>query len=198
MNKKNLKVEKAFEKQSVVIITLVAFLLGFAVGVSFTALRSTKSPNIISNTTSQINYDQMAKELVSEVLNDPENIEAWIQLGHVYFDTNQFKLSINAYEKALELNPNNASVLTDLGIMYRRSSQPNKAVESFNKAININPIHKNARINKGIVLLNDIGDREGAIQAWEELLAINPETMFNKNQSLKQVVEHYREGHDKK
>ena len=177
---------------------MVAFLLGFAAGIGFTVFQSSKSPNVISNTASQINYEQMAKDLVNEVLNNPENIEAWIQLGHVYFDTNQFELSIDAYEKALELNPKNANVLTDLGIMYRRSGQPSKAVENFNKAININPSHKNARMNKGIVLLNDIGDRDGAIQAWEELLAINPEAMFNKNQSLKQVVEHYKEGHDKK
>lgn len=46
--------------------------------------------------------------------------------------------------------------------------------------------------------MNDLDDRDGAIQAWEELLEINPVAMFNGNQRLDQIVAHYKDGHDKK
>ena len=42
------------------------------------------------------------------MINNPDNNEAWIQLGHVYFDTNKYDQAIAAYEKSLELNLSNA------------------------------------------------------------------------------------------
>jgi cytochrome c-type biogenesis protein CcmH/NrfG len=41
-------------------------------------------------------------------------VGAWIQLGQVYFETNQYKRAIAAYRKALTIEPDNANVLTDL------------------------------------------------------------------------------------
>lgn len=140
---------------------------------------------------------QKAKVLVAEVTNNPENTAAWIQLGHVYFDTSKYHKAINAYEKALELNPRNADVLTDLGIMYRRSGQPHKAIENFDKAVAVDPKHETTRFNKGIVLMHDLKDQNGAIRAWEELLEINPLAMAGNNRSVDQLVKHYKEGHDK-
>lgn len=197
MSKKNNKNIPTVAKQSAIAIAVITFVIGFVSGVCLTVYKSSQVPSATSSSSTDINYSQMEKDLVNEVLNNPENIKAWIQLGHIYFDTDKYDQAINAYEKALELNPNNANVLTDLGIMYRRSRQPRKALEYFNKAITVDPKHENSRINKGIVLMNDLGDRDGAVQAWEELLKINPVAMFNANQSLEQVVVHYKEGHDK-
>jgi hypothetical protein len=42
-----------------------------------------------------------------------------------------------------------------------------------------------------------LSDREGAIRAWEDLLEINPLAIAGNNQSVDQVVKHYREGHYK-
>lgn len=81
--------------------------------------------------------------------------------------------------------------------MYRRSGQPRKAIEKFEAATAANPQHEMSRLNKGIVLMHDIGDREGAIKAWEDLLEINPVAMASKDQSVDELVTHYKEGHDK-
>jgi len=197
MSKKISKADPTMAKQTAMIIAAISFLIGFFAGVGFAVYKANPDPVVSSSSNTEINYSQMAKDLVSEVLDNPQNTKAWIQLGHVYFDTHKYDQAINAYEKALELNPNDADVLTDLGIMYRRSRQPRKALEKFEKAISVDPKHENSRMNKGIVLMNDLGDQEGAIQAWEELLEINPVAMFNGNQSLDQIVAHYKEGHDK-
>jgi cytochrome c-type biogenesis protein CcmH/NrfG len=126
--------------------------------------------------------------LEQEVAVNPTNVEAWTQLGNVYFDTGNFAKAINAYTKSLELSPGNPNVLTDLGVMYRRNGQPEKALASFEKAMTVAPNHEQSRFNKGIVLRYDMNDREGAIKAWEELLKINPGAMAPNGQPLSEAI----------
>ena len=197
MTKKQAKQSRTIAHRTVLIIAVGAFLLGFISGVGFALFKTNSTLPATSNSNPSIDYDKMEKDFVAEVLNNPENTEAWIQLGHVYFDTNIYDKAITAYEKSLELNPSNADVLTDLGIMYRRNGQPQKAIEKFDEAIVLNPKHEMSRLNKGIVLMHDLGDHEGAIESWEELLEINPVAMAGKGQSVDQLVKHYKEGHDK-
>jgi tetratricopeptide (TPR) repeat protein len=197
MTKKNIKNTPTMAKKTAMAIAAVTFVLGFFAGVGFAVYKSNSTSDAASNSNTTIDYAQRAKALEAEVLNNPENTEAWIQLGHIYFDTNKYAQAIAAYEKSLEFNSSNADVLTDLGIMYRRSGQPRNAIVKFDRAIAIDPKHETARFNKGIVLMHDLGDRDGAIRAWEDLLEINPLAMAANNQSLDQMVKHYKEGHDK-
>lgn len=197
MTKKKAKQSRTITHQTVLIIAVGAFIVGFISGVGFALFKTNSTLPATSNSNPSIDYDKMEKDFLAEVLNNPENTEAWIQLGHVYFDTKTYDKAITAYEKSLELKPGNADVLTDLGIMYRRNGQPQKAIEKFDEAIAVNPKHEMSRLNKGIVLMHDLGDREGAIESWEELLEINPVAMAGKDQSVDQLVTHYKEGHDK-
>ncbi len=112
-------------------------------------------------------------------------------MGHVYFDTNQFNKAIEAYEKAITIDPGNPDIFTDIGVMYRPSGQPRKAIASFDKAILIDQKHETARFNKGIVLMNDLKERDKALAVWEALLEINPIKMISQNQSLDQLIQHY-------
>ena len=106
-----------------------------------------------------------------------------------YFDTDQFEKSIQAYEQALALEPNNANVLTDMGVMYRRSDQPQKAIAAFDKAIAVDPGHEISRFNKGIVLMHDLNDREGAVKAWADLVRINPLAKTPSGIPIKEMVD---------
>ena len=49
-----------------------------------------------------------------------------------------------------------------------------EAVEFFDLAISAAPDHLMSRFNKGIVLLYDMRDRSGAIEAWEDLASVAP------------------------
>ncbi|MBW2502440.1 MAG: tetratricopeptide repeat protein [Deltaproteobacteria bacterium] len=175
------------KKETTMIVALVALVVGFLGGIFYSAMQS--SPSGPVQTTSGPPQQQQqqpgfssdqAKRILAleqEVALNPTNVNAWIQLGNIYFDTNSFEKAIRAYEKSLELSPNNANVLTDLGVMYRRTGQPQKALDAFDRAMTIAPGHEQSRFNKGIVLRYDLNDREGAIKAWEELLKINPNAM---------------------
>ena len=198
MSKKKIKDSSLMSKQTAMLFVICAFVLGFLSGVEFTVYKTNSASGIASSKGLEIDYEQREKLLKAEVIKNQDNTAAWILLGQVYFDTDQYLKAIDAYKKALELDPRNVDVLTDLVIMYRRSGQPQNAIESFDQAVVIDPKHETARFNKGIVLMHDLKDQKGAIKAWEELLEINPLSMVGDNQSVDQLIKHYREGHENK
>jgi cytochrome c-type biogenesis protein CcmH/NrfG len=128
-------------------------------------------------------------ELEVALASRPGDQQAWIELGNLYFDTHQAKNSIRAYEKAIALGPVSANVWTDLGIMHREAGEPKLAVETFDAALKLDPVHQNALYNKGVVLLHDLGDRVGALDAWERLVAANPQARNPEGMSMRGIVD---------
>ena len=172
------------KKETIYLVALACLVIGFLGGIVFSVY---KNPVPVQQAASppagpgpagqpQLTPEQMNTmlNLEREVAANPNNGEAWTQLGHLYFDSDQPTKAINAYSKSLAINPSDPNVLTDLGVMYRRNGEPDKAIESFDKAISIAANHETARFNKGVVLLYDLKDKAGAIKAWEELVALNP------------------------
>ena len=105
---------------------------------------------------------------------DPKNTSAWIALGNDYFDTHQAQNSVDAYAKALALEPGNPDVLTDQGIMYRELKAFDKAVADFKLANKLNPKHLQSLYNLGVVDSEDLKDLEGARKAWNRILELDP------------------------
>ncbi|MBW2467518.1 MAG: tetratricopeptide repeat protein [Deltaproteobacteria bacterium] len=200
MAKQNIPDGNFVKKETMLIVALVALVVGFLGGVFYSAFQSGPSGGV--QTTSgpagpppqQSQADLSSEQarrilaLEQEVAVNPSNVDAWIQLGHVYFDSGNPPKAIRAYEKSLELSPNNPNVLTDLGVMYRRNGQPEKALEVFDKAMAIAPNHEQSRFNKGIVLRYDMNDREGAVKAWEELLKVNPNALAPNGQPVSEAI----------
>ena len=195
MNDENKQMSGYIKSQTAVVYVCLALAVGFIGGIALTIYKLDSRQSFTqqqSQQNQQGNRDGMLAALEDEVQRNPANVGAWVQLGHMYFDRDQHAKAIQAYEKSLELSPDNPSVLTDLGIMYRRSGNPQKAVELFDRVIEIDPQQENARFNKGIVLLHDLKDKEGAIAAWEGLLEINPVAMAPNGQSVDQLIQQYK------
>ncbi len=115
--------------------------------------------------------------LLQEALRqNPNDLNAWINLGNIMMDTSRFDEAINAYQHALELNPKNVDVKVDMGTCYKNIGKPDRAAEEFRKAIKINPRHLYAHRNLGVVLAFDIGDKKSAIKEFEEYLRLSPDT----------------------
>jgi len=195
---KNAAPGKAFvTKQTLMTSVVLALMVGFFGGLVFGIYKSSGDlpigPGDRGRMAEEQGRTQMLQALMDKVRQDPNDAAAWIQLGHLHFDRNSIPEAIEAYENALALEPNNAPVRTDLGIMYRRANRPEDAVREFDRAIAVDPKLENPYFNKGIVLLHDMGDREGAIRAWEALLRINPTAMAPNGQSVDQLIMHYRE-----
>jgi len=196
MNDKNKKVNGYIKSQTVVIYVCLALAIGFVSGIALTIYKMDSGSAFTHQQTPQNqqgNKDGMLTSLEEEVERNPDNAGTWVQLGHMYFDRDETEKAIHAYEKSLELSPDNTNVLTDLGIMYRRSGNPKKAIELFDRVTQLDPQQENARFNKGIVLMHDLKDKEGAIKAWEGLLEINPVAMAPNGQSVDELIQQYKE-----
>lgn len=189
-------------KSTMYMAVAVALVVGAFLGVQVTSLyspapaqekRAVSAPSqqAQNGPANQISPDVMGRilEMEQAVLKDPNDVAAWTKLGHLYFDTDQPKKAIPAYEKSLALKPNDPDVLTDLGVMYREDHQHDRALTTFEKAIAANPKHQIARFNKGIVLYFDLERKDDAMKAWRELLAINPDAKAPNGQPLKEMMQ---------
>jgi cytochrome c-type biogenesis protein CcmH/NrfG len=181
-------------KETFYMVSLLALAVGFFGGVVFAVFKSdSKAP--VPSAPAQMGTPAPAPAASDRIAAlerrteaEPENAKAWTELGNAYFDSNQYEAAISAYQKSLELNPGNANVWTDMGVMYRRAGKPEEAIKAFDQAIAADPKHEVSRMNKGIVLLHDLNDFKGAIEAWEGLLEINPIAMAPNGISIDQMV----------
>ena len=181
-------------KETFLMVTLLALAVGFFGGVVFSVFKSdSKIPGQSAPMQPQpqaaapVDADRIAA-LERQTEANPGDIKAWTELGNAYFDAGQFEKSISAYRKSLELDPSNPNVWTDMGVMYRRSGKPQDAIKAFDQAIAADPKHEVSRMNKGIVLLHDLNDFDGAISAWEGLLEVNPVAMAPNGASIDEMV----------
>ena len=194
------KMQGYVKSENVIWFVVASLLIGFIGGVAFGIYKSgtiadphaTRAPEAREvQMQEEARKAQLQEQIVTfkaQTRDNPNDLQAWIQLGHLYFDASQEKEAIHAYEKALALQPDNADVWTDLGVMYRRSGQPEKAIDAFDRAMNLDASHEISRFNKGIVLFHDLKDQKGALAAWKSLLAINPNAQSPGGQTVKELV----------
>ncbi len=178
--------------ENTLLLTLIALTIGFVGGVVFGVYKSGPAMPSFGQMPSGANaFAEHAAEIESlkkVTAEHPDDVESWIELGHLYFDTNQLQKAISTYEQALKINPDNADVLTDLGVMYRRAGNPKEAVAKFDQAIAVSPSHEISRFNKGIVLMHDLEDAPGAVEAWRELIKVNPQAKAPNGQLVKDFI----------
>ena len=187
------------KKETFLIGVVVALAVGFMGGVIYCSFK-TPLPVTVSAEKSVSapaaprpagpTADQAAKigALELEVGRNAGNGGAWTQLGNLYFDTDQAPKAIVAYNKALEINQGQPDVWTDLGVMYRSNRQFKEAVGAFDRAVTLNPALEQAYFNKGIVLVYDLGDKAGGIEAWQKAVAINPSAKNPDGQLVKDMI----------
>jgi tetratricopeptide (TPR) repeat protein len=174
------------KKETVILAVVIAFLVGFISGATVAILKGKKGvePAGIQQKSqmasppaptgpSPVEVASKIKTLNEILQRDPKNLPAWVELGNLYFDSDQPKEAIEAYSKYLAAKPDNPDIRTDVGIMYRRLGEFDRALEEFRKAAQSDLKHINSRYNIGIVLLHDKQDIKGAIKAWEDYLKVD-------------------------
>lgn len=114
--------------------------------------------------------------LVALTRSEPKNHDAWVSLGNAYFDSHQAQPAVEAYGKALALQPADPNVLTDQGVMYRQLQQYDKALANFQKASKLDPKHLQSLFNQGVVLAYDLNKSDEATKVWNKVIAIAPES----------------------
>jgi len=116
------------------------------------------------------------RELTTAAASEPGNPAPRVQLGNSYFDAERYPDAVQWYEEALKLGPNDANVSTDLGVAYYYTNQPDKAIQQFEQSLKIDPKHTKTMLNMGIVKAFGKQDLAGASAAWQQVIAIAPDS----------------------
>lgn len=184
-------------KNTLYICVAVALLAGLFAGSLLPSLRpaphsaaAPAAPAAPASAPDQ-NNDMLARIAAEEklVLQHPNEVGHWIELGNLYFEINKPQESINAYTRALALQPNNADVLTDMGVMQRELKDYDKALASFLQAAEMNKSHEQSLFNAGIVLYYDLKKPAEAKKVWQQLLVRNPQAKAPTGQPLAELLQ---------
>ena len=73
----------------------------------------------------------------------------WSEIGRQAIDANRWNEALNAYDKAIELNPNDASAYNNRGLAYSNLGKYKQAILSYDRAIELNPKDADAYYNRG-------------------------------------------------
>lgn len=123
-----------------------------------------------------LTVDNQVNFLRGVVRDNPNNTQAWIKMGDILMDAQRCAEAVEAYGKALELEPENVNVTVDRGTCYRRMGKPDLAADHFRNAIKTDPGHAFAHRNLGVVLAFDLGDVKTAKEEFRKYLELAPTT----------------------
>ncbi|HKF69987.1 MAG TPA: tetratricopeptide repeat protein [Vicinamibacterales bacterium] len=146
-----------------------------------------------ANTRAAVIDDAKVTALKSVAEREPSNAKPRIDLGNLYFDAERYDDAISWYEAALKLTPRDVNLSTDLGVCYYYTNQPDKALAQFDKSLAIDPKHAKTLLNLGIVRAFGKQDLAGATKAWEQVMAIDPNSP--EGQAAKRALDTLRSAH---
>jgi tetratricopeptide (TPR) repeat protein len=154
---------------------------------------ATASAPAQANTRAAVLDETKVTALKSVAEREPANAKPRIDLGNLYFDAERYDDAIMWYEAAVKLSPRDVNLSTDLGVCYYYTNQPDKALVQFDKSLAIDPKHPKTLLNVGIVRAFGKQDLAGATKAWEQVLAIDPNSP--EGQAAKRALDTLRSAH---
>lgn len=135
-------------------------------------------------------WDDAIVELERVLDGEPENYDAYYDLGHVYFELGDYETAIDNFENVIsyEQNQNNELLYYALAQAYEANNQIDKAISNYLKAIAVNDKFTLAYKKAGILFLAR-NDYEDAIEYFENYLEfdIPEEEKDNVNKLIERV-----------
>jgi cytochrome c-type biogenesis protein CcmH/NrfG len=131
--------------------------------------------------------------LKSVASREPSNARPRAQLGNLYFDAERYAEAIQWYSEAVKLAPNDVNISTDLGVCYYYTNQPDKALEQFEHSLKLDPNHAKTLLNVGIVRAFGKQDLDGAVQAWQQVMKLAPDSP--EGQAAKRALDSLQSAH---
>lgn len=93
--------------------------------------------------------------------------------GRLHEKGRAFEAALEAYERAVQFDPENARALFRLALLYDLYGEDDKALSFYERCRDMNPTHVNALVNLGI-LYEDKGEYAKAIDCYRMVLKIHP------------------------
>jgi len=100
--------------------------------------------------------------------------ELHYQKGRCFEESADYESAMEAYERAVELDPQHVGALFRLGYWNDLRGNDERAVDYYEKAAQVRPLHANVLLNLG-VLYEDRGDYERAARTFARVTAASSE-----------------------
>jgi len=123
---------------------------------------------------------------------DPDNYEALVGLGNLYFDNQQYQQAVEYYRRALKIKPDDPNVRTDLAICYTYLDLLDLAASELKQVIQKYPNHAQAHFNLAVVYqrMGRIKDAIEELDTFMKLVPPGPDYQYAqqlKNQLMMQL-----------
>ena len=98
----------------------------------------------------------------------------WYEKGVKFYESGNYKEALNAFNKAIQLNPQYAAAYNNRGVAYGKLGNYQQAINDYNKAIQLNPQYAIAYYNRGNVY-HKLGNYQQAINDLNNTIQLNPQ-----------------------
>ena len=98
----------------------------------------------------------------------------WLVKGYKLFHAGNLQGAIEAYSKAIELNPNYTDAYVNRGVANDNSGNTQQAIKDYNNAIELNPQDAMTYNARGLVYYNS-GNTQQAIKDYNKAIELNPQ-----------------------
>lgn len=125
-----------------------------------------------------LSLQESAQKISLHLQENPKDIESWKMLGLAYFEMGQLKASVEAYEKAYQINSEDSRLLIDYAsalISSNDNQSTAKPVQFIKKALELDPDAPDALYLAGMFAVS-VQDFDLAKSLWNRAMNALPES----------------------
>ena len=170
---------------------IVGYMLGVNQGTAGAAAPLAAQTAAAAPATGVVN-EQELQAYRNVLASDPKNVRANVEIANRLYDAGRYGEAIGYYQQAFTLDPKDVNVSTDYATALYYAGRVDEALAQFDKSLSIDPKHGQTLFNLGIVRRDGKHDLKGAAEAWEQLLAANPN--YPDSARVRTMIEESRRG----
>ncbi len=138
-------------------------------------------------------WDDAIEELDKVLDANPENYDAFYDLGHVYFELGDYEGAISCFENVVAYKENNELIYYALAQAYEANNEIDKAISNYLKAIAVNDKFTLAYKKVGVLFMVR-KDYEDAVEYFEDYTGFDiPQ---EEKESVKKLIERIKNKSD--
>uniref|UniRef100_A0A0C1QXT0 protein O-GlcNAc transferase n=1 Tax=Tolypothrix bouteillei VB521301 TaxID=1479485 RepID=A0A0C1QXT0_9CYAN len=118
-------------------------------------------------------YEEAEKKYMELLEWDKNQARIWLNLGTLYYATNQDRKALNALLKSVELEPSTSVPYYTMGLVLEKIGATSQAIKAYEQAIALEPEAVDPYNNLGNILLAQ-GDLDEAESIYRQAIAANP------------------------
>lgn len=167
------KVQKRFFIWFVVATLVVLIILA---GFTLWSLRTQPQTSIevLSQLETERSYQAQEDQYLQIIKEDPQNLEALVSLGNLYYKIQDWQSATQMYQKALKINPLDTDIRTNMATAYYYLGESNKATRQLHEVLASDPNHAEAHYALGMILWKNKSDYRLALREFENYLQLAP------------------------